>query len=339
MLLDNLPGYPGQSDARTRWPHLGRAVQAAQSGGGQPRREAVPAKGAAEAAAVPVAAWRSRTGTSSPSTRTAASRPDLQDPSGAYPETTGATETADRLYIHSLHAHGDRLAAAMRAPGRHRHPGDRITKQLRGKARLAAGGCDRRRSDGCCPGAMQSADAAPSQRPRWRTSTFSAASESRTNPPPAGALPRKPGSSHSRRTPSGSSRSGASRWTPPTARSWRRRTRASPNCAPASVATERTGAAELLCRDQAGLDLLSRQRRVPRAQGRFPGGRPLPGPLSARSERIAGPLCRRASDDEYDDEQGRLRRRHRSARLHPGLDRHDSPLEIQVGRARFPFKK
>ncbi len=40
---------------------------------------------------------------------------DLQDPSGAYPETTGATETADRLYIHSLHAHGDRLAAAMMA--------------------------------------------------------------------------------------------------------------------------------------------------------------------------------------------------------------------------------
>jgi sugar lactone lactonase YvrE len=31
---------------------------------------------------------------------------DLQDPSGAYPETTGATETADHLYIHSLHAHG-----------------------------------------------------------------------------------------------------------------------------------------------------------------------------------------------------------------------------------------
>jgi sugar lactone lactonase YvrE len=30
---------------------------------------------------------------------------NLQDPSGSYPETTGATETADRLYIHSLHAH------------------------------------------------------------------------------------------------------------------------------------------------------------------------------------------------------------------------------------------
>jgi YD repeat-containing protein len=31
---------------------------------------------------------------------------DLQDPSGAYPETSGATETADRLYIQSLHAKG-----------------------------------------------------------------------------------------------------------------------------------------------------------------------------------------------------------------------------------------
>lgn len=31
---------------------------------------------------------------------------DLQDPSGAYPETTGVTETADRIYIHSLHARG-----------------------------------------------------------------------------------------------------------------------------------------------------------------------------------------------------------------------------------------
>lgn len=28
----------------------------------------------------------------------------LQDPSGAYPETSGETETADRLYIQSLHA-------------------------------------------------------------------------------------------------------------------------------------------------------------------------------------------------------------------------------------------
>jgi sugar lactone lactonase YvrE len=29
---------------------------------------------------------------------------DLQDPAGKYPETTGVTETADRLYIQSLHA-------------------------------------------------------------------------------------------------------------------------------------------------------------------------------------------------------------------------------------------
>jgi len=29
---------------------------------------------------------------------------DLQDPAGAYPETTGVTETADRLYVQSLHA-------------------------------------------------------------------------------------------------------------------------------------------------------------------------------------------------------------------------------------------
>ena len=49
-------GLSGQPDARTRWPHLGRAVQAAQPGGGRARPEAVPAKGAAEAAAVPFAA-------------------------------------------------------------------------------------------------------------------------------------------------------------------------------------------------------------------------------------------------------------------------------------------
>ncbi len=31
---------------------------------------------------------------------------DLQDPTGAYPETTAITETKDRLYVQSLHAHG-----------------------------------------------------------------------------------------------------------------------------------------------------------------------------------------------------------------------------------------
>ena len=68
-------GLSGQPHARTRRPHLGRAVQAAQPGGGLARAEAVPAKGPAEAAAVPSAARRVRTGTSSPSTRTAASPP------------------------------------------------------------------------------------------------------------------------------------------------------------------------------------------------------------------------------------------------------------------------
>jgi hypothetical protein len=31
---------------------------------------------------------------------------DMQDPSGNYPESTGVTETKDRLYIQSLHAKG-----------------------------------------------------------------------------------------------------------------------------------------------------------------------------------------------------------------------------------------
>jgi len=29
---------------------------------------------------------------------------DLQDPAGVYPETTGVTETRDRLYVQSLHS-------------------------------------------------------------------------------------------------------------------------------------------------------------------------------------------------------------------------------------------
>jgi hypothetical protein len=31
---------------------------------------------------------------------------DLQDPTGAYPETTAITETRERLYVQSLHAKG-----------------------------------------------------------------------------------------------------------------------------------------------------------------------------------------------------------------------------------------
>ncbi len=40
---------------------------------------------------------------------------DLQDPSGAYPQTTGVTETADRLYIQNLHLN---VLGWKRAPGR-----------------------------------------------------------------------------------------------------------------------------------------------------------------------------------------------------------------------------
>ena len=39
---------------------------------------------------------------------------DLQDPSGAYPATTAITETADRLYVQSLHAHSLGWLAAPR---------------------------------------------------------------------------------------------------------------------------------------------------------------------------------------------------------------------------------
>ena len=99
-------GLSGQPDARTRWPHLGRAVQAAQSGGGQARRQAVLAKDTAASAAVAVAARRSRTDTSSPSTRTAASPPTFRTRAAPIPKPRASTETADRLYIHSLHAHG-----------------------------------------------------------------------------------------------------------------------------------------------------------------------------------------------------------------------------------------
>ena len=47
---------------------------------------------------------------------------DLQDPTGAYPQTTGATETADRLYVQNLHLGTlgwlPRSAVAASAPAR-----------------------------------------------------------------------------------------------------------------------------------------------------------------------------------------------------------------------------
>ena len=41
---------------------------------------------------------------------------DLQDPTGAYPDTTGVTETPDRLYVQSLHATRAWLATPLRMP-------------------------------------------------------------------------------------------------------------------------------------------------------------------------------------------------------------------------------
>ena len=43
---------------------------------------------------------------------------DLQDPTGAYPETTAITETRERLYVQSLHAHAlGWLPASALTPG------------------------------------------------------------------------------------------------------------------------------------------------------------------------------------------------------------------------------
>lgn len=73
---------------------------------------------------------------------------DLQDPAGAYPETTGATETPDRLYIHSLHAPvigwlpRDGAASA-------RHPAREdiyILRSIREPREPEAGWCSRQRA-------------------------------------------------------------------------------------------------------------------------------------------------------------------------------------------------
>src|SRR5688572_5845068 len=100
----------------------------------------------------------------------------------------------------------------------------------------------------------------------------------------------------------------------------------------------RRGAARLLRRDRhagatallrraparrAGVD---RSRRVRRGQRELPRARAVPGALSAVAHR-PGTLRRRVADDQHDHEQGRLRRRIGSGRVHPGLDRHDPAVE------------
>ncbi len=63
---------------------------------------------------------------------------------------------------------------------------------------------------------------------------------------------------------------------------------------------------------------------------------PEPGLFPVRCQLIyspvAGSVCGRVSDDQYADEQSCFWRRHGSGRIYSGLDRHHSPLEIQVGR-------
>ena len=109
---------------------------------------------------------------------------------------------------------------------------------------------------------------------------------------------------------------------------------ASPNCAAASARPSDRARQNFYAEIQLGAISFRGQRRVPRPRDRFPRARPLPGPLSARPERPAGAVCRRASDDQYDDEQGRLRRRHGPARIHPGVDRHDPPVEGEIDQLR-----
>ena len=104
MLLDNLPGYPDNLmrglDGRI-WLGFAKPRNAIVDGmAGKPcaaRGDAAPATGAVAGAA----GLRPRDRLHA---KTASIVADLQDPSGAYPETTAITETPDRLYVQSLHA-------------------------------------------------------------------------------------------------------------------------------------------------------------------------------------------------------------------------------------------
>ena len=88
---------------------------------------------------------------------------DLQDPSGAYPEATGATETADRLYIHSLHAHG--IGWLPRTPSEPTHAREEIYPLVTRRRRSRRSACGRPPR-----GPVRVADPAPgkSQRSRAR---------------------------------------------------------------------------------------------------------------------------------------------------------------------------
>ncbi|MBH0237904.1 SMP-30/gluconolactonase/LRE family protein [Methylobrevis sp. L22] len=103
ILFDNLPGYPDNlmagRDGRI-WVGLFRPRNpAADSLSGWPSLRSVIAR--LPRSMLPLGAPYSHVFAIDESGRVVE---DLQDPSGGYPETTGATETADRLYVQSLHA-------------------------------------------------------------------------------------------------------------------------------------------------------------------------------------------------------------------------------------------
>ena len=230
---------------------------------------------------------------------------DLQDPEGAYPETTGATETPDRLYIHSLHARTIGWVAAM------------MHKTIRVAALSVVGAAIALSASAADP-VLEDIHVLRSIREE-QASAAGWCDSSRTGFEPFPTAAERFFSFWSVRSQA-------------RGRQGRRR----PAIARRRVARllrpdRRTHAPELLCRGLAGRDLVSRKRRVPRAHDRFPRERPLPRPLPARPGRPAGALCRGAPDDEYDHQQRPVRRRHGPARLHAGLDRHDPPVEGEVG--------
>ncbi len=105
VLLDNLPGYPDnlmRGEEGRIWVGLTKPRSAAIDGmAGKPWLREMTLRLPRSLWPVPPAY-----GHVFAFTEDGAVVADLQDPSGAYPETTAVTETGDRLYVQSLHAKG-----------------------------------------------------------------------------------------------------------------------------------------------------------------------------------------------------------------------------------------
>lgn len=102
VLFDNLPGYPDNlmrgQDGRIWLGFSGPRSPTVDAMAGQPFLRALTLR-------LPRALWPvpKPYGHVMAFTEEGQVVDDLQDPSGAYPETTGVTETADRLYVQNLH--------------------------------------------------------------------------------------------------------------------------------------------------------------------------------------------------------------------------------------------